>query len=198
MNIGINNALCYDPDETKGAAPTFITPPAEAAQTLMTHITNMTQEMYRMAGLSFALGVKQEVSGVAKAWEFERTNQNLATFAQRCKNAEMQIMNLFLAWIKQPGEYNVTYANDFGIVDVAQEINTAQAVKDLELTPLLIEQILRKVLAAYLPDLSDKEFNKMVADVVSRVKYQQYEQPAQQQVDPTTGQPVADNTGAAE
>lgn len=197
INIGTNNAISYDADITGGAAPAFIAPPSAPADTLIAQIKAMTEEMYRIAGLSFITGTKQESSGVAKAWEFERTNQTLAAYAQRCRDVELQVMDLFQRYCKITSKYEVTYANDFGIVDVANEITTAQSVLDLELTSGLREQVLEKVINAYLPDITDQDHKKILDMFKQDEQDKQYQQPVQQQVDPTTGQPVADNTGAA-
>ena len=61
----------------------------------------------------------------------------------------------------------------------------------------LREQVLEKVINAYLPDITDQDHKKILDMFKQDEQDKQYQQPVQQQVDPTTGQPVADNTGAA-
>ena len=60
--------------------------------------------------------------------------------------------------------YTVSYPSDFGIVDVATEISTAQAVLDLGLSNELKEEVLKKIIGAYLPDISDARFDELIAD----------------------------------
>lgn len=189
IEIGTNNALTYSPDETNGAAPAFIAPPSEPANTLIAQIKSMTEEMYRIAGLSFITGTKQESSGVAKAWEFERTNQNLAAYAERCHDVEMAIIKLFCEYADIKSDYEVTYADDYGIVDVASEITTAQSVLDLNLGPdELKKQVLEKVLTAYLPDLSDEDYDEIMGAFDAQSQSNDYKTP------PTEETPSDDTT----
>ncbi len=189
IEIGTNNALCYDPDVSQGSRPEFIAPPSDPANTLIAQIKAMTEEMYRMAGLSFVTGTKQEASGVSKAWEFERTNQCLANFARRCRSVEIQLLNLFMLWIKQDGKYDVQYANDFGIVDVAAEIQTAQSVLDLNLMDDMKKQVLKKVIAAYLPDISDEDYDELMAAYDKQARETDYNNP------PPPNNPTGNNDG---
>ena len=78
--IGTNNALGYNPDYSH--EPNFIAPPSDPATILQNQIASLVQEMYRMANLSFIISTTQNNnSGIARQWEFERTNQQLANFA---------------------------------------------------------------------------------------------------------------------
>lgn len=44
------------------------------------------------------------------------------------------MMQLFCQWIGSAIDYHVSYPDDFGVVDVADELTQAQAVLDLGLT----------------------------------------------------------------
>lgn len=44
------------------------------------------------------------------------------------------MMQLFCQWIGFAIDYHVSYPDDFGVVDVADELTQAQAVLDLGLT----------------------------------------------------------------
>ena len=95
-------------------------------------------------------------------WEFERTNQQLANFAANCKRAEENVLQIFAAWLNSSIEYTVSYPDDFGIVDVEGELKQAQEVLDLGLTPDLRQDVLKKVLAAYCPDIPDERFDELM------------------------------------
>ena len=117
-----------------------------------------------MASLSFlqSTATNQQTSGVARQWEFERTNQQLANFAANCKRAEENVLQIFAAWLNSSIEYTVSYPDDFGIVDVEGELKQAQEVLDLGLTPDLRQDVLKKVLAAYCPDIPDERFDELM------------------------------------
>lgn len=162
LTIGTNNALGYNPESTH--QPDFIAPPSDPASVLQTQIASLIQEMYRMASLSFLQSTTtgQQTSGVARQWEFERTNQQLANFAANCKRAEENVLQIFAAWLNSSIEYTVSYPDDFGIVDVEGELKQAQEVLDLGLTPDLRQDVLKKVLAAYCPDIPDERFDELM------------------------------------
>jgi hypothetical protein len=159
--VGTNNALGFAPEA--GHAPEFIAPPSDPAAILQKQIASLIQEMYRMANLSFVINTSQDTSsGIARQWEFERTNQQLANFAMQCSKAEEKMMRVFAAWTNSDIDYTVSYPGEFGVIDVADEIGQAQAVLDLGLTTGLRVEVLKKVLTAYCPDLSDDRFDELM------------------------------------
>ena len=159
--IGTNNALGYNPDYSH--EPNFIAPPSDPATILQNQIASLVQEMYRMANLSFIISTTQNNnSGIARQWEFERTNQQLANFAAQCAHAETAVMNLVAQWVNEDITYTVAYPDNFGIVDVTEELTQAQAVLDMGLGDGLREEVLKKVMAAYCPDMPDERFDELV------------------------------------
>lgn len=159
--IGTNNALGYNPDYSH--EPNFIAPPSDPATILQNQIASLVQEMYRMANLSFIISTTQNNnSGIARQWEFERTNQQLANFAAQCAHAETAMMNLVAKWVNEDITYTVAYPDNFGIVDITEELTQAQAVLDMRLGDGLREEVLKKVLAAYCPDIPDERFDELI------------------------------------
>lgn len=162
--VGTNNALGYNPDSSH--APSFIAPPSDPASVLQSQITTLIQEMYRMANLSFVLGLQSaNTSGVARQWEYERTNQQLAAFASQCAHAETRMIELVAKWLNADIEYTVVYPDDFGIVDITDELAQAQAVLDMDLTDGLKEEVLKKVITAYCPDMPDERFDELIDEL---------------------------------
>lgn len=122
-----------------------------------------------MASLSFVINTTQNNnSGIARQWEFERTNQQLANFAMQCARAETEVMELVSRWVNSDITYTVSYPDDFGIVDVTDQLAQAQAVLDMNLTDGLQEEVLKKVLAVYCPDMPDERFDELVEDMKRR------------------------------
>ncbi|MGE9900501.1 hypothetical protein [Mitsuokella multacida] len=162
MTIGNNNALGYSPDSSH--QPDFIAPPSDPASILQAQIASLIQEMYRMASLSFmqSSSSAEKVSGVARQWEFERTNQQLANFARSISKAEEAVMNVFARYLNTDIDYTVTYPDDFGITDVESELKQAQEVLDLGLTDVLRIDVLKKVITAYLPNAGADRTDELV------------------------------------
>lgn len=74
-------------------------------------------------------------------------------------------MQLFYQWIGSAIDYHVSYPDDFGVVDVADELTQAQAVLDLGLTNGLKEEVLKKVIAAYCPNITDERFDELLDEM---------------------------------
>ena len=75
------------------------------------------------------------------------------------------MMQLFCQWIGSSIDYPVSYPDDFGVVDVADELTQAQAVLDLGLTNGLKEEVLKKVVAAYCPNITDERFDELLDEM---------------------------------
>lgn len=161
LTIGTNNALGYSPDSAH--QPNFIAPPSDPATVLQTQISMLVHEMYRMASLSFMqTETAQNASGIARQWEFERTNQQLSNFARNIGKAEQAVVETFCRYLNADIEYRVTYPDDFGITDIESELKQAQEVLDLNLTDELKPDILKKVLNAYLPDTTNEREEELL------------------------------------
>ena len=174
--IGTNNALGYNPDYSH--EPNFIAPPSDPATILQNQIASLVQEMYRMANLSFIISTTQNNnSGIARQWEFERTNQQLANFAAQCAHAETAMMNLVAKWVNEDITYTVAYPDNFGIVDVTEELTQAQAVLDMGLGDGLREEVLKKVMAAYCPDILDERFDELVEQLQKQTDNKTHAEP---------------------
>ena len=159
--VGTNNALGYNPDCSH--APAFIAPPPEPASILQTQISSLIQEMYRMANLSFVINTSRDTnSGIARQWEFERTNQQLANFAMQCARAEENVVSLVAQWVNSDITYTVGYPDDFGVVDIAEQLKQAQQVLDMDLVDGMNVEVLKKVLSAYCPDIPGERFDELV------------------------------------
>ena len=174
--IGTNNALCFDGEVSK-FQPQFISPPSDPAQMIQSQITLLIQDMYRMAGLTFITGENDRTSGIARQWEFERTNQRLAEFASRCAKAEKRMAEMAARWMHMDLHYVVSYSSDFGITDVENDMKNAQALLDLNLSPEMKVEAARRVLASYAPDTPSDRYDAIMADVAKRAREPEYSEP---------------------
>lgn len=83
-------------------------------------------------------------------------------------------MQLFCQWIGSTIDYHVSYPDDFGVVDVADELAQAQSVLDMQLTEGLKEEVLKKVIAAYCPNISDERFDELLNELKAGLSNQTY------------------------
>ena len=164
ITVGTNNLLVYPADVAN--APSFIAPDSGPANVLMSQIDRLINEMYRMSGINSVIGVETSKSGVAKAWEFERTNQRLADFALQCEKAEKAIIALYEAWAGETVDYSCEYPRDFKISDVSACLTQAQQALDLSLnSPTYRVEVVKKVLASYMANIEPDVYDAIVEDI---------------------------------
>lgn len=172
ITLGTNNVLMY-PAES-GHAPAFIAPDIGPAQILIQTIKTLTDDMYRLSGINSVIGVQESKSGVAKQWDFERTNQRLADFSVQCENAEYDIIDLYELWTGETIDYKCDYPRNFKINDVADVIAQSQSVLDLNLgSNTLKVETGKKVLDSYVPNLEPKEYDKIIDEIEEAVQRQE-------------------------
>lgn len=176
LTLGTNNALCFDGDVSK-FQPGFIAPPSDPAQLIQSQIELLIREMYRMASLTFLSDSKEQASGIARQWEFERTNQRLSEFAARCAKVEKRMVETAALWMHLDLTYTVSYSQDFGITDTETDMKNAQALMDLGLSPEMKIEAARRVLASYAPDMPAGRYDEIMADVERQAREPSYNEP---------------------
>jgi len=127
-----------------------------------------------MAQQSHVTGVETKTSGVAKSWDFEKTNQTLADFANNCEAAEYGIANLFELWTDTKVNYESKYSDDFGIVDIAGELDGVGKALDLNIGGQFNTAVKKKAVDVYLNDLPEDEFDAVIADIDATAKDETY------------------------
>lgn len=163
VTIGTDNLLAYPPDASH--PPAYIAPDRGPADVLMAQIDKLINEMYRMSGIDSVIGVQQAKSGVAKQWDFERTNQRLADFSVQCEEAENDIIDLYKLWSGDAIEYNCEYPRDFKVNDVTESLTQAQQAIDLNFeSDTFDSEILKKVIDAYMPSLDSNVRDAIVKE----------------------------------
>lgn len=164
ITIGTNNLLTY-PGEASHP-PAFIAPKAEPAQMLTDQIDRLIREMYRMSGIDSVVGVESSKSGVAKQWDFERTNQRLADFDNQCERAEKNIVELYELWANETVGYTCEYPRDFSIGDVAESLANAQSALDLGFNSKTYKQeVAKNVLEAYMPNIDPETYDAIIEEL---------------------------------
>lgn len=163
ITIGTANVLTFDPEAKH--RPEFIAPNAAPSQMLTQEVDRVVDEMYRMSGINSVIGVKQSTSGVARQWEFERTNQRLADFAGQCENAEYDIIHLFELWTGDNVDYKCMYPRDFKISDVSEGLANAQQVRDLGFgSKTFMLELMKKVIDVYMPEIEPEIYDEIMKE----------------------------------
>ena len=164
ITIGTNNVLTYPPESQH--PPAFIAPDAAPAQVLTEQIDRLIREMYRMSGIDSVIGVQTAKSGVARQWDFERTNQRLVDFAIQCEEAEKAIVALYEAWTGESIGYSCEYPRDFKIADVTEGLQRSQLALDMDFASKTYRiEVARKVLEAYLPNIEPATYDAIIKEL---------------------------------
>lgn len=130
-----------------------------------------------MASLTFLSDSKEQASGIARQWEFERTNQRLSEFAARCAKVEKRMVETAALWMHLDLTYTVSYSQDFGITDTEADMKNAQALLDLGLSPEMNLEAARRVLTSYAPDIPADRYDEILGDVARRARDSVYNEP---------------------
>ncbi len=171
LTIGTNNVLAFPPEASH--VPAYIAPQSGPADMLTGQMDRIIKEMFRMSGMDSVVGYQTDKSksGVAKQWDFEKTNKRLADFAVRCENADKAIISLYEEWSKESIDYECEYPRDFKINDVADALADAQSALDLGFDSTSYKQeVLKRVLAAYLPNIEPEVYDKIIEEVAKAIE----------------------------
>jgi hypothetical protein len=146
LTVSTENALTYDP--TGGGRPSFIAPPDGPVKLYMEQLAETVKGIYEVANLEFVGGVQQ--SGVALAFHFQEAERSLGDMASQAERAELQIAALVAAWDGQEWNGSISYARDFALTDLAEDLRIAADSIDLAIGPTfeaeLKKDLARKVL----------------------------------------------------
>lgn len=175
ITLGTNNVLLYPAESSH--APAFIAPDRGPAEIIMAVIKMLVDDMYRLSGINSVIGVQEAKSGVAKQWDFERTNQRLADFSVQCESAEKDIIELFELWTNMNVNYKCDYPREFKINDITDSLAQSQAVLDLGLgSNTLKVETGKKVLDSYMPNIEPETFDEIVAEIEESVQRQEQDE----------------------
>lgn len=171
--VGTENVMAYDGRLSN--KPEYASPDASPLEQLRQERKDLVEEIYRMAKMSHVTGVQTKTSGVAKAWDFENSNQALSDFAGNLEQGERNIATLFELWTKSKVDYDVTYSDDFGIVDIDGELDKVGKALDLNIGGLFNKAVKKKAVDVYLNDLPEDEFDAVSADIDARAQDETYD-----------------------
>lgn len=162
--FGSSNVVEY-PDEP----PNFIAPRTEPWKFMLDLIKENIQEIYRIAkmgGGGTGIQIKEAKSGVAHAYEFNETNQALADKADQLEVSENKIHALYAKWWGFEFKGKVTYPDEFGVEDLAQELNflvqSRSAITSLTAKRELEKKVVKKLLQN---NVGDQVMQRIMAEI---------------------------------
>ena len=89
----------------------------------------------------------------------------------RCENADKAIVELYELWAGEKVGYDCEYPRDFKINDVIDSLTNAQLALELGFNSTVYKQeVLKKVLEAYLPNLQPEIYDKIIEEVAEALQ----------------------------
>lgn len=149
-------------------APQYISPSAAPAEMLLSEIKLLVEEIYRMSNLSSVTGVQAEVSGAAKAWDFESTNTTLSEFAKSIEQAETEIARIFEAYVYEDLEFVSKYNENFGIEDTSAKLDEITKALALMIGGAFDKELKKKAARTVFKNLDDAIINEVMKDIDRR------------------------------
>ena len=165
MKYGTSDCLLYRGDS--GSAPDFITPPSGPSETLLSEISFMIQQIYRMACLKDNTTVSQyNVTGIAKEYDNQQLYQVILELAQGLQQTEYKIAHLFNMYMNDKlDNISIVYNNQFGIIDATAALNNATQSLALNISPEFNLQVKKQVIRAVLNSVDSNLVEQIIEDL---------------------------------
>lgn len=152
----------------------FAAPPASVAETLEKRMEVMVREIYRTENIEHTKPTGMTAaSGVARAYEFEKTNRRLAGISSSFARCEQEALRLVAEMLSENGEQaTVTAPTDFSVEDLNAEIEAVLAALDVLGVTAGIE-LRRRLVRRMLPNLPtaiQHEIESELEDMASQLE----------------------------
>lgn len=160
MKIGTGNFVPYPPE---GAPGQYISPPIDPSSELGQYMESLRREIFRHAivGGGEVEQTQQVTSGVAKAFDFHSTNQNIVRKARNLEDGERDVADIFWRWVHDEplpdDRATIVYPDDYNIKAINDEIRDATEALALAAGPTAEAEIKFRAIRSVLPDLSDEQ-----------------------------------------
>ncbi len=144
--IGTQNALTFPYDAAK--TPFYIYPPVEPGEYLLKNINDAIVQVYRIAvlGMYELTRTRQVQSGISKAYDFQRANQNIMKKARNLEKAEADIGELWALWGNRKGfRPVVAYPTEFNISNLAEQLKTDFELIKMELSQTFTKAVKKRI-----------------------------------------------------
>ena len=173
IEMGTKSIFTYD--SQANMEPKYISPDADQAKLILDVIQKIIGEIYHSTGMSGertkqdnSMGIDNS-SGVAKAYDFERMNAMLASKAAALQQAEIQMMEIVLAYGSQPmkDEYEelVVYPKNFDVRGLADEFTIAASLALMQAPKMVRREQMKVVADKLFPTMAEAERAKLDKEI---------------------------------
>lgn len=155
--IGVGNGLIIDPEQKNQHY--YLAPPASVAETLEKRLEAAVREVYRVAGIEYAKPTGGQIqSGVARRWEFEQTNQQVAGYAANLARWEKDVDNLVGPLLgvgeEEMAKESIEPQQEFGVEDLQVDIKNVMDTLTLNVGATASKALKLRVIEQQLPNMA--------------------------------------------
>ena len=154
--------------------PSWITPDQSPSNMLKDEIDMLVEGIYRMAERASVTGVQTQTSGVAKEWDNLTRIQSISAFSKVCQDAEHKIADMFGLYIGKDLDATITYSQDFGIVDVAAELDAVTSALEMSVGGKFDTEAKKKAARVIFKEVDDDVLQAIVDDIDKRAEDNDY------------------------
>jgi hypothetical protein len=166
LTLGTANALAL-PQDTK-IAPGFAQPNPQTLAGNIAYAQSIYESMLELAEQHGVTGVQKQMSGEAKAWDFQANNEVLKNLSMICKDVEIWIAKTFALYMGAPGSldiYDPQYLEDFAPRGEMEDLKMLQAGLDDNISPKTNVEIKKRMISIILSNLKDEVLQKLYKDI---------------------------------
>jgi len=173
----------------------WLAPPESVAATYETRIANTVQEIYRLARVEYERGHTLEAaSGIARAYEFEKTNRRLGDFAKQLARAEKRSYAIVAPALNVSetslDATSVTAPTDFRVEDLASDIKNALDAISIDLPATAEMWMKKRVIEKMLPNLPQDQVDEIMDELEEQRDLKLNAAAAQKQAGETSEDPA--------
>lgn len=162
LSIGTGKGLAY-PEGTN--PPQYVSPDPAAAETIKSTIQDQIRRIFQLAKLEGGSVQHQsatEQSGVSKAWDFNETNSALSKKANHMEDGENKWWMDFAAWENKEFDGSVSYARDFNVKDLWDDLEEAEKAIGLKLGSETEKAIKKAIIKKRFERMPDKDLDALI------------------------------------
>lgn len=172
VEMGTKRIFTYDGES--GAMPFYLSPDVKQAQLILSAIVRIISEIYHSVGLSAERtkddngGGVDNASGVAKGYDFERTNALLTNKADAMEAVENRLVALVMLWTGDTDEpHAVKYPDNFDTRGLYDELELAARLLLVSAPDGVRREQMTQLIDKLFPGLSADAQKKLQAELKS-------------------------------
>jgi len=165
IKLSTDNALLYQKDADR---PDFIAPPSAPAEIYQQRIKDIEEQIDTIA---YDITTNKSVeSGIALSIKFQGLNASLGNFAQRLEDFELRVYEVIAKYLNETSDVTVSYAKEFSIVDINQEIAILEQMQGLLSSPTYFKLKAMQIITNDLSSADNADITKIESEIEDSLK----------------------------